>query len=174
MAARAMPSENRPRAVPTAEGRRPKESSLTCIVGCKLPNGLHLQLSRMEDSHESTMGGVIRNIKVGRFFGERYTLNGTRLPFGVIPDYIITSSGYALTSGIPRDFMDEWLRVNHDSDAVNNKLIIVQNDEASVRAQSSELKDVKSGLEPIDPANPPRSIGRHKHITIGPADAKGT
>jgi hypothetical protein len=173
-AASARPQEEakQPRAVPTMADRKPVEGSTTCIVGCKLPNGIILQLSEMQDSHESMPLGGVQRVKIGRKIGEQFTLKGNRVPVGgdgqrIIPDYLIlggVDAGYALTHGIPREFMERWMDQNKDNDIVKNKMVIIANDEASIRSMAKENEAVKSGLEPLDPANPPRSIGRHSAI----------
>lgn len=180
MAARATSVREAPKAVPKLADRKPTASSTTCIVGCKLPNGIILQLSEMQDSHENAPMGGARVVKIGRKVGEQFTAKGNRVPVGsdgqrMIPDYLIlggVDAGYALTHGIPREFMERWMEQHKDSDLVKNKMVIIANDEASIRSIAKENEEVKSGLEPLDPANPPRSIGRHSSIrfqkTSGP------
>ncbi len=148
----------------------PITSSGMCIVGCKLPSGLQLQLSRPEPITEQTPSGS-RQITIHRKHGDIYFAKGNRVPFGVVPDFLIIH-GAALTPNIPRDFMREWMEQNKNSDVVRNQLIFIQNDEPSARDQAKDLESHKSGLEPLDPAKLPEVLGRRAHITMSSATTK--
>lgn len=105
---------------PTLEG-----SPNTCIVGCKLPHGLHLELKAKD--------GRVR----------RFTLKGNN-------DSRIVG-GYGLTDGVPTEFMTEWLRRNAEHPAVKNGMVFMHNDPRSAEAHAKERRGILTGLEPLDP-----------------------
>lgn len=97
----------------------------TLIVGCKLPNGLHLDLK--------TKGGE----------RQRVTLNGAN------SGHIV--GGYGLTRNVSAEFIMEWLKVNAKHPAVVNNEIFVHNQLESAEDMARERRDIETGLEPIDP-----------------------
>jgi hypothetical protein len=126
-------------------------------VGCKIPNGIILQLSTMEQSTEPVMGGGHRDVKIGRKVGERYVIKGPRLKLGEVPTFVM-AGGYALTIGVvPEDFWNEWVRQNHDSDIVRNEFVIAHKSVDDVESHCANNAALRTGLEPMDPNNLPRS-----------------
>lgn len=134
-----------------------KAATGTVIVGCKIPNGIVLQLSTFESTQEPVMGGGHRDVKIGRKVGEKYVVKGPSTPFGMVPRYLV-AGGYALTSGIPREFWDEWVKQNHDADIVRRQLVIAHSTMEDVERQCLDNEKLLTGLEPIDPNNLPRGI----------------
>lgn len=129
----------------------------TVVVGCKIPNGLVLQLSTFEQTAEPVMGGGHRDVRVGRKIGDKYVIRGTSIPFGQVPKYLMVG-GYALTSGIPEDFWQQWLEQNKDSDIVRRELIVAHPQMESLEDHCRDNESLRTGLEPIDPQNLPRGI----------------
>ena len=113
----------------------------TVTVACKLPNGLHMEIAR--DGQPKV----------------RFTLNGARRRVDAnnrelnveAHDVAFT---YGLTHGIPKDFWDAWIAENEHYGPVANGLIFAQAKEADSKAMARERKDLKSGLEPINPEKP--------------------
>jgi hypothetical protein len=132
-----------------------KKSVSTVTVACKLPNGLILQLWEMQDQHEASPTGT-RTIQKARKKGEPVKLAGCALKFGQVPE-VPMPGGYALTQ-VPADFWEEWVAQNQDADVLLNRIIFAHPtfDAASKQAQEQHVEKVKSGLEPIDPKNPPK------------------
>lgn len=135
-------------------------------VACKLPNGLFLQLWRQVDSQEMTSAGP-RPCKVSVKKGEAIKLPGTALRFGETPEFPLPG-GYSLTQ-VPADFWEEWCVQNADSDLLANRILFAHDsqDKAADQAREQKKEKVTSGMEPIDPKNPPR-VGPLKVI---PAEA---
>ena len=129
-------------------------------VGCKVPNGIILQLSVREEQREPVMGGGHRNVEIWKKEGDKYTLRGPSIPFGTMPRFIV-AGGYAITSGIPEDFWNEWLRQNKDSDVVRNKLVLAFQDLADLQDACIDNEKRTTGLEPIDPSRIPR-LGKQR------------
>lgn len=101
----------------------------TVVVGCKLPNGLHMDLE-----------------------GRRFTLKGTAVPWGVPP--VITPGGYALTPDVDEEFANEWFRRNAGLTMVEKKIVYIAPKAQDARAMAREFSDVRTGLEPRDPDSP--------------------
>ena len=135
---------------------REEEAVRTVTVACKIPMGMILQLQEFIEVYQPGPGGS-RVVKEAVRTGPRYTVRGNRLPFGVIPDFQMTSTnnGYALTPGIPKDFWDQWVEQNKMADYVVNKIIFAYEQLADVKACAEEHEKRKSGLEPIDPMKSP-------------------
>lgn len=100
------------------------DKSPYCTVGCKLANGLILDLK---------MGG--ENV--------RHTLNGANAARIV--------GGHGITENIPTEFMEQWLKKNARHPAVVNGSIFMHGDTKSVESMARERRDQETGLAPIDP-----------------------
>jgi hypothetical protein len=142
-----------------------KTSSKTVIVGCKLPNGLILRIFQWLTQREPILGGGFREFTISKPNDEagEYKLNGTAFPYGTVPNYLIVH-GYALTSGIPEDFWKTWVEQNKQSDLVKRELIIAHRTTDSIKDHARDNRKLKTGLEPIDPDNPPPGFQRIKKV----------
>ena len=139
-------------------------SKETVTVACKLPNGLKLRLFEMIEHDEPVMGGGYRTVKIARKVGETITLNGCAAPFGVTKHLV---GGYALTLGVPADFMAAWMDQNKGSPLIESKQIVVHVKDTEGAAR--EHAAVRSGLEPLSPKGDPRAP---KGITKSDATAE--
>jgi hypothetical protein len=145
------PSEPTPRTPPASTGD-------TVTVACNIPNGLILRVFREEDSYEASPGGG-RPTKVMRPHGDQVIVNGSAVNMddmrrGRSPEHPVLH-GYALTSGVSRDFWEQWLEQNKNAPYVTNHCIFAASNEQSARSKvKGEFPNMKSGLEPIDPDNP--------------------
>jgi hypothetical protein len=130
-------------------------------VACKIPNGLELRVMAPKEEHEQVMGGGSRLVTKYYQTGESVAIKGCDARFGVP---IITHGGYALTTGVDKDFWDAWLEQNKETALVKNNLIFAMAREDSAVSKSREMAEIKSGMEPIDPtAN--HKIGNGMTIT---------
>ena len=160
-----------PQGKPT-EPSKPATGTATVTVACKVPNGMILQLSEMVESFENLFGGGQRRIEVSVPVGPRVVVRGSaidkaKLISGEI-DYM-RAGGYALTPGVPKDFWDAWVEQHKYADYVVNKQIMAYGSEQGALSMARDHAAVRSGFEPIDPANPGKSTGMH---SIVPADVK--
>jgi hypothetical protein len=105
----------------------------TVTVACKLPAGLCLD-----------MPGKDRVIIKGNAFFK-----------GETPDYPI-QNGAALTFGVDKDFWDAWLNRNKELSVVRQRLVFAH--EKDTAGQAKEFKEIKSGLERLDPDNPGKGL----------------
>ena len=127
----------------------------TVDVCCKLPNGLHLQVFRMEDSQELLQGGGTRVVKRAVADG-RVTIRG----IGRRQDDPRIIGGYAVTRGIDADFWARWLEQNATSEVVKNRLVFASEKPAILEGQAREQAALRSGLEPLDPNKAPAEFAR--------------
>jgi hypothetical protein len=161
---------------PATKVSSPATSGPTVTVACKVPMGLILRLFEWVDDTEPLFGGGHKSIKRAEPLGDTVVLRG--------PGHIwrtpnlqgeeleaLQPAGYALTHGISKDFWDRWYEQNQKSSLVQNGLIFAAHDERDARAQSKDGRSYVSGLEPLDPANPSRSIGDFdRRLTISKLD----
>lgn len=128
-----------------------ERSAKTVTVALKLEHGLILQLCKETTWMEETPGGVKERRRHDKV-GERIFVRGTSYPVNPPPGFPERgpmADGYALTSGINAEFWNEWLRQNQKLPLVKNKLIFAFPEITSVRAKAHELKDTRSGFEPL-------------------------
>lgn len=129
----------------------------TVTVGLKMPNGLVLRTFTWMETNEPVMGGGSRTSKIATPDGWSVRLNGTAVPFGKTPRYMIIG-GYAMTKGVDAAKFKQWYEENKDSDIVKNELIAAYSEEASTHDFADEHAKIRSGLEAIDPDNLPKGI----------------
>jgi hypothetical protein len=136
----------------------PASGTDTVTVACKLANGLILRVFDETVESRPVLGGGVKEEKVFLPTGTQYVVRGPIVNLGAyrqageLPDGIV--GGYALTPGIPRDFWERWLDQNKHSDLVRNQIVFASSSYDRASGQARDMKDVKSGLEPLDPDNP--------------------
>jgi hypothetical protein len=150
-------------------GGNPNKSK-TVTVACRLPHGMVLRLFKMVDDVIPSSNGP-KTIKRSEMIGEPVTLLGyTNEKTGLRGEYLRTGrSAFALTHGVNRDFFEEWLKQNHDNEAVKKGLIFMSGDAERAKDEASEKKSLKNGLEPLDPKNLPRLS---RNLKVETANAK--
>ncbi|EFE94002.1 hypothetical protein [Serratia odorifera] len=99
-------------------------------VGCKLPNGLVLNVQ-----------------------GKQVKINGCRSKEARI------IGGYGLTA-VDKELWEAWLKIHAEQPYVKNGVIFAQDNGNSVRSQAKEQENIKSGLEPLPQKNPAPGIQR--------------
>ena len=65
--------------------------------------------------------------------------------------------GYAITPGVSRELWDHWSKINYVM--IDAKIIAGFNSQEDAVKWCRAQRDVRSGLEPIDPADPAASTG---------------
>lgn len=134
--------------------------SETVTIACKLPNGMVLRLFQMTERAEQVLGGGQRKVKQAALIDRApITIKGCATPFGVA---LQTFGGYALTTGVDKEFWEEWVKQNADSDILKNNLMFVQGDEYRAADQAKEQAEITSGLQPL---NPDKDIRAPKRVT---------
>lgn len=131
----------------------------TVIVACKIPTGLELQLCVSREFWEDTPTGAKKREKFVRT-GKTVLIEGCGYPSGTppkgYPERPHMVGGYALTYGVDKEFWDAWLKQNVESSFVISGQIFAHGQPESIRSNAKENKDVRSGLEPLQPDNDPR------------------
>ncbi len=107
-------------------------SNTSVVVGCKLPNGLVLELGSRGSPNYKTV-----------------TIKGANSALVV--------GGYGLTD-VDGEFMAAWLKKHAWLPAVRNGAIFLQSDMANASAQASDTSQLVTGLERLDPKNAPKGI----------------
>jgi hypothetical protein len=108
-------------------------------VGCKLPNGLHLDI-RADKPKDWKNGDPMPPVT------QRITLKG-RNEARVI-------GGDGITENVPKDVFDRWMAEHKDYAPVAKGLIFTHAKTAGVEAMAAERVDLKTGFEPTDPEKP--------------------
>ena len=143
--------------------RRRATGTDTVTVACNLPNGLILQLYTTEENISFLPNGreIKEMLSTPDFSLGRWALNGmadfaTMAQAGRdIPDYRIIkgttpNTGYALTSGIPREFWDEWLKRNSKSPLVTGNHVYAMDTEDAAVGIARDFKNEKSGFQGLN------------------------
>lgn len=141
-----------------------KSSGATVTVGCKVQNGLRMRIGEFEEETK-IIGGATRTYKIWRPFAKTYVAKGPRRLMEVDTLPPPTVNGYVLTSGIPADFMDIFMRDNAEADYVKNRMLIVisRQGEEEVQAATREGRDLRTGMEPLaqnDDTRVPRKVSK--------------
>lgn len=136
-------------------------SNATVTVASKFPMDFVLKLYDFVRRYEPVMGGGQREYKIAqiRRGAKEFIVQGNSWPQNKGPHQQI-NCGYAITSGIPRAFWDEWLTQNKEADYVVNGMIFAHAETASTMAEAREKEAEKSGLERLDPDKLPKGLQR--------------
>lgn len=134
-------------------------------VAAKLPHGLVMRIFEMVETQEPVMGGGFRAIKVARERPERVTLNGFAHAQNKAPN-APQIEGFAMTHSVDKDFWDAWLAQNNTSDIVKNGLIFAHEKTGNTEANAKNNKDVRSGLERLEPTKLPRGLETRNSATV--------
>jgi len=101
----------------------------TCIVGCKLPNGLKINLPGVPDPV------TLKGANAARIVG-----------------------GYGMTPGIPKEAMERWIAEHKDFTYVRNGAVFMERSDKDARAVAKERRGERTGFEPVDPAKGPAAL----------------
>jgi hypothetical protein len=137
---------------PAAPAVHTSKKSATVSVGCKIPNGIVLQLCQPTKWLEETPSGTRERIRYDKV-GPRRFIAGPAYPNGPVPlgfpERPPLAGGYAITTGIPADFWAAWLKQNEQSSFVVNKQVFAEETFDHAQGLGREQISVKSGFEPI-------------------------
>lgn len=108
-------------------------------VGCKLPNGLHLDIRTPKP--EGWKNGDPQPL-----VAQRITLKGQNEARVI--------GGAGVTENVPKDVFDRWMAEHKDFAPVAKGLIFVHSKTAVVESMAAERADLKTGFEAPDPNKP--------------------
>jgi len=134
-----------------------KTGTATVTVACKLPHGLNMRVYDWEKVEYQLLGGGMKSAREARPRETTYRLNGNSVAQNRAPGCEIVG-GFALTHGIPKDFWDLWLEQHKDWPAVKNGFIFAYEKPDATRGESREKKNLKTGLERLNPKKLPRGV----------------
>src|ERR1700752_4012000 len=99
-------------------------SNATVSVASKLPMDLTLRLFRWVKRNELVMGGGSREVRIAEEVpgSKRFIVQGNSWAQNKGAHQQIVG-GYAITHGIPKDFWEQWLEQNKDSDMIVNHML---------------------------------------------------
>lgn len=132
----------------------------TVTVACKLPQGHRARLFAKHEIQSTTPAGVIQTVTQFQPTGEEFVFRGPQHAQNEGPR-VVTAGGFALTFGVPADFWDSWYAQHKDHDLVKSGLIFSQGRKADTIDAAKERKDLRTGLERVDPSKP-LNIGGQK------------
>jgi len=108
------------------------ELNQVITVGCKLPHGIHMDIHREgKPRTRFTLRGV----------------NGARV-----------IGGFGITENVPKEHFDEWMKIHKDHPSVKQGLIFAHVQTRSVEDMAIDRKELKSGLEGLNPNKPAPGI----------------
>ena len=109
------------------------QSRNVIAVGCKLQNGMHLDIRQIGEPTERVTLKGINSLSAGQLI--RVSIRG----------------GYAVTENVPKEFFERWMELNRNHPVVVNELIFAHEELASVRDMAEDRDEILNGVEPIDP-----------------------
>lgn len=135
----------------------------TVYVACKHPNGLELTWYDQVDTHLATPSGV-EKVKTWKRNGDRsFRVEGPtnivnpHAPGPHLLRFQDQYGGYAVTPGCPREVWEHWSKWNFQM--LDDKLLAAFDSQEDAIKWCKAQRDVRSGLEPIDPMHPEVSTG---------------
>lgn len=108
-------------------------------VGCKLPNGLILEMG-----YKLGLGGSERGVDYKRV--ELRGANQHHVQDGPAPAHFEPG----ITHGVDEEFYDAWVKSHADSNIVKNKLIFKSKTHAEAKAQALDVTQRPTGMEPLN------------------------
>jgi hypothetical protein len=135
----------------------------TCHVGCKLQNGLIMELITPGLMSQPTPAGKRVVIKGANSMLER-------------PRDTPLIGKFAFTE-VDEAFAVEWFERNKDMDFVKNGMVFMQKNVASANAEAKEKANILTGLEPLNPdkeARLPHGVSPDKEAGILAKRGRGT
>lgn len=153
------------------------KTGATVTIGCKLPWGLVLRGMRKATRSVPVLGGGMREETYFQPDGREVLIYGNARAIGEDPKTRIVF-GVAMTSGVPKDLWDQWVKDNADMPAVVNGLIFACPTVEDVASEARASRAVLSGLEPLrvdkDPRRPQSNRPEIKDIGFDAEAGKNT
>lgn len=130
-------------------------------VACKIPNGVVLEVTHPRELAGGGWATPLPEWKA-KHIGKRVTVGGPKFEWGT-PKFD-EETGYILTD-VDEDFWNAWMKANSGLTMVEKKFIFASVKSQDARAQSRELAELKTGIEPLTP--PKESSGGVETFHIG-------
>lgn len=101
-------------------------STTTVTIGCKLPNGMVLEMGKFGDEDYKAV-----------------TVKGS--------NSALVHGGFGITEGVDASFWQAWKKKHARLSFVQKGLVFAVGDLASARDHAIDMSALKTGLEPLDP-----------------------
>lgn len=108
----------------------------TVSVGCKLPWGLICEMGKPGED------GYKRVTLIGSNYNPSAIPSNRQVPGALV------ASGYGITPGVPKDFIDAWMTKHARLDAVRNGLVFVDTAKNALD-MAATFESAKTGFEPL-------------------------
>ena len=129
----------------------------TCTIASKLELPLWMQLQEKRTTVEPTLSGP-KEVDYHRHVGKRVRINGVGAKR--VQAWVKKDHGFALTENVDFDFAAKWFEQNKDNDAVINHFIFMHAKLQDAQSEVKNMRNEKSGFEPLDPDNLPSEFSR--------------
>jgi hypothetical protein len=165
------PTPEPTRPIVAKEVRAPATTGDFVTVACKVPNGIRIRAFQKVEETEATPTGVKKYTIVKGIVGTEFDCAGPASTNHVSPNMFDMLSrshpgGYALTNQVPREIWQSWLSYNRDTPLYREGLIFALGDPADAAVEARSRASITSGLEPINPLDPGRVLGKpHRHVS---------
>lgn len=162
-------------ATPSPAAADPKKSGATCVIACKLPNGLLAELMDTDPDTAMRLPDGVGGTKLifnripypgnedGRLLirgsaAQRRieTANSKGVPVDA-PKLETVSNGFGLTFGVDKAWAEAWFKQNERYEPVRRGLIFMQGNAASARDRAKDEVARKS-IDPLNPLRPAADI----------------
>lgn len=151
---------------------QPRTSAEVVSIGCRLPNGIVLEVGLQTTVKGGPHGRPVEQIRRLQSY-KRIRLGGTHdhtramRKAGIQTPAMLAAEPF-ITRGIPKALWEEWKRSHPDSWFLASNNIFEVKDEKDIRAQILDSMATPTPLGPIDPTKP-MIVGSDKS-TIETAD----
>ena len=150
----------------TAPNSKPLPKSASFVtVASHLPMTIEIFLCEERQSIETGQFGSVAS-KINHPMEQRYFIRGTGRPAGTVPKgypkephMLEFDSGnkVAFTPNIPAEFWAKWLEANKGTELVRNRCIYADHSLERAEGMAEDAKEVRSGLDPLNPDKDPRA-----------------
>jgi hypothetical protein len=176
MSGQQLPPPPEPR--PAVRYSRPVETGQTVCVACKLPGGVLLRVFEPYTRMDPQQDGTAKPVKEWRAIPDlKFSVKGPWVASAgqaFMPQNSAVAQllpgGFAITYGVPKDLWDRWLDQNKETNLVRKGIIFAAPSMMAATEEAKKARDVKSGLEPVDPNNPatrmPGGVDRRLRVSI--------
>jgi hypothetical protein len=147
-----------------SKASEPVSGTETVVIYNKHGPGLILRAGQFYERQEGSVGGNVRTVKEWRQTSESFTVAGPARAFGQDARAPVVG-GYAMTPGCPKDLWEKWLEDNRESLLVKNNIIFASS-QIDYAGKALELKDVKTGMEPLSQGKDLRVPGSDRVETM--------
>jgi hypothetical protein len=148
----------------------PKTGTDTVSIICKVPNGIVIRAFEKVEEFEQSPTGLRSYHIVKGIAGTEFKCEGPAAIYhqpANMFDLLSRSypGGFAISHGCPRETWNSWLHWNKDTPLYREGLIFAVGDAADAAIEAKSRASVVSGLEPLDPTDPGKTVGPARGVS---------